>query len=213
MRNEWTHRERGYCTVRETLSPVRTAGDGFRRAFTARCRLAWLCPGPHRVLPTSAERGTSRASLTGAALVRAPLSAVAGFSPALPTRAGLSRAFTGVPSCSRIPLARGPVLGLGPSPPRRRRAGPVRFSFGTWAFTSSRTYRRRPPSCAISAVADPARDVHVRPRPQWGSLPNNTGDNKGTDCRHATDIFSSGQAVVPRRTGRSRGSLGRTCAC
>jgi len=167
-----SHRERGYCTGRETLSPVRAAGDSFRRAFTAPCRLAWLCPESHRVLSTSAGRWSSPASRKGLGLVRSPRSTVAGFSPALPTQAGVSRAFTGVLSCSRTPLARGPVVGLAPPPPRRRRTGPVRFSFGTWAFTPSQVCRRRPPSRAISTVADPARDVRVRPRPQWGHQPN-----------------------------------------
>ena len=124
--------ERGCRTGRETLSATRTAGDGFRRGLTATCQRAWLYPGSHRVLPAS----TGRADFgRGCVLVRRP-------------SVGDSRAFTGVavagwrepaeagvPSCSRTPLARGPVLGLRPPPPRRRCAGSVRFSFGTWAFS------------------------------------------------------------------------------
>lgn len=180
MRDEWSHRERGYCTGRETLSPIHTAGDSFRRAFTARCRLAWLCPEFHRVLPTSADRRSSPDSRKGITLVRGPRSTVARFSLASPTQAGVSRAFTGVLSYSRTPLTRGPVLGLAPPPPRRRRTGSVRFSFGTWASTPSQVCRRRPPSRPISTVANPGRDVRVRPHPQWGLRTYDTGGNKTT---------------------------------
>jgi hypothetical protein len=167
--NVKTHRERGHRTGRETLSPVHTTSDGFRRACTAPCRLAWLYPESHRVLPTSTGRTSSSARPRGRALSSTTLGRrSAGFSPALPSQVGVSRTFTGVPSCSRTPLARGPVVGLRPPPPRRRRIGPVRFSFETWAFASSRMHRRRPPSHPVSTDVDSWRDVRMRPRPLWG---------------------------------------------
>ena len=159
---------------RETLSPVHAAGDGFRWALTTGCRPAWLCPGSHRVLPASTGRRGSPTPRNGPGLARDPRPAGAGFSPALPMQVGVSRTLTGVPSCSRTPLARGPVVGLCPPPPRRRRAGPVRFSFGTWAFTPSQACRRWPPSRAISTIVDPTRDVRACPLSRWVLVSNGT---------------------------------------
>ena len=138
------------------LAPPVAGSPGFTRSPTGSCR---------RRRTDRLRRPSARTAAWSAGLGRRS----AGISPALPTQTGVSRTFTGVPSCSRTPLARGPVLGLPLPPPRRRRSGPVRFSFGTWAFAPSRVHRRRPPSHSVSALADPERDVRVCPRPQWGS--------------------------------------------
>jgi hypothetical protein len=141
------------------LSPPVAGPPGFARGPTGCCRRRRLA-------------GLRTVSREGGALVHKPRPAGVGLSPTLPLRTGVSRTFTGVPSDSRTPLTRGPVLGLRPPPPRRRCSGPVRFSFGTWAFTPFRVCRRRPPSRLISGCSDPKRDVRVRPRPQWGSTTN-----------------------------------------
>jgi hypothetical protein len=137
------------------LSPPVAGPPGFARSPTGCCRRRRLA-------------GLRTVSREGGVLVHKPRPAGVGLSPTLPLRTGVSRTFTGVPSDSRTPLARGPVLGLRPPPPRRRCSGPVRFSFGTWAFTLFRACRRRPPSRSISGLSDPERDVRARPRPQWG---------------------------------------------
>ena len=134
----------GTRTGRETLSPARTAGDSFRRVLTTCCLSAWLSPGFHRFCRRRWIRNVHALPAREARLAADPRSAVA-VSPALPSRTGVSRASTGVPSYSRTPLTRGPVVGLFLSPPRRRHTGPVRSSFETWASTHSRVYRRRPP--------------------------------------------------------------------
>ena len=106
---------------------------------------AWLSPGFHRFCRRRWIRNVHALPAREARLAADPRSAVA-VSPALPSRTGVSRASTGVPSYSRTPLTRGPVVGLFLSPPRRRHTGPMRFSFETWASTPFRVYRRRPPS-------------------------------------------------------------------
>jgi len=146
------------------LSPPVTGPPGFARSPTGCCR-------------RRRSGGLWTVSREGGVLVCGSRPAGVGLSPTLPLRTGVSRIFTGVPSDSRTPLARGPVLGLRPPPPRRRCSGPVRFSFGTWAFTPFRVCRRRPPSRSISGLSDPERDVRVRPRPQWGSATNGVVGN------------------------------------
>jgi len=146
------------------FSPPVAGPPGFARSPTGCCR---------RRRPV----GLRTVSREGGVLVGGSRPAGVGLSPTLPLRTGVSRIFTGVPSDSRTPLARGPVLGLRPPPPRRRCSGPVRFPFGTWAFTPFRACRRRPPSRSISVVSDPERNVRVRPRPLWGSVTDVPGAN------------------------------------
>lgn len=132
--------------------PPVECSPGFTRVPTGSCRVRrrrWTSTDQSRSRP-AASTGGSRI-LTGVAVANA-----------------LEPGHPGVPSYSRTPLARDPLLGLHPTPPRRRRVGPLRFSFGTWASPSVRTSRRWPPSPSVSAVADSGGDVRALPRPQWG---------------------------------------------
>jgi len=111
-------------------------------------------------------------------LVSAPRPAVAGFSPALPSRASVSRV---TPACARVPELRSRVvryLAFG----RHRRGGDALGRFGSPSgprpVRPRRAPRRWPPSRTVSAVADPERDVRVRPRSQWGSSTNDTDSIK-----------------------------------
>ena len=134
------------------ISPPLECSPGFTRVPTGSCRR-------RRRRWTSAEQCRPRpASSTGGSRVLTGVAVASSLQPGHP----------GVPSYSRTPLTRGPLVGLRPPPPRRRRNGPLRFSFGTWAFSPVRARRRRPPSPPVSAVADSRRDVRMRPRPQWG---------------------------------------------